>query len=885
MAYARLTTFPPLNELTVIYAEQTHIVFTVHVRWSHVRPKYPIEVVLCYTASGVSEHESKWATVPLTEVDGPGNIGQEDVHIACFATTLPRALLEPNHLIHVTYKYRVGPISPWLWIGTQQGALPSRLLLQRSLIESGQGLSEFLVLSPGWSAVKLTKTEDSQLLFRVESAASIPRPAEDKQDGALSDHVLGRSKDQVQFMALIRLEPYWLGARQGGDYFHLSEDAILCCFLVASGQVITVLTTSGIDHLYSVIRSNSDGDVVIAARCDADKEVPFQCFIGVAATIEESISVVMDAARETVNRQPQYRQLARDSISAGVSRASLESWYDGLTFCTWNALGQDLSQSKILDALSSLADNNIRISTLLIDDNWQMLGPVPGHDYSDSFNRGLWDLPANPAVAPEGLQSLTSKIRSLHPHVADIGVWHALLGYWGGISPTGKIAEKYHTVDVPSYLMGNIPTDITSISPTDLQRFYDDLYTYLSDSGITFVKTDVQHMLSTFRSSESRRTLVPAYQSAWINSCARHFGGKAISCMSQVPEILFSSLLQSYSPRVMARNSDDFYPEVAPSHPWHIWTNAHNTLLTQHLNVLPDWDMFQTSHAYSFYHAAARCISGGPITITDTPGLHDKRLLQQITALDSSGRSIALRPNVAKVIGGFEEYTRGNVLKIGTTTNAGHSLLGLWNIAEKDTSTLVPLSDFPSIREVGAEVIVYNYRTKQVFGPFGTRTTSRKTGTAITHLIFAELEARGWEIMTALPLYTFQIGSQSASIAILGLTDKMSGAAAVIRMFELSASEGVIELYLELKAVGVLGLRLFTPFESSPALRVELAGQKHGTMSGKNIDCKRITDTHSAVKNYAWSLTADLETEWHDQNLFSSENATIELKIRVSVVS
>lgn len=41
--------------------------------------------------------------------------------------------------------------------------------------------------------------------------------------------------------------------------------------------------------------------------------------------------------------------------------------------------------------------------------------------------------------------------------------------------------------------------------------------------------------------------------------------------------------------------------------------------MTQHLNVIPDWDMFQTVHEYSGFHAAARCVSGGPIYIVCSP--------------------------------------------------------------------------------------------------------------------------------------------------------------------------------------------------------------------------------------------------------------------------
>jgi hypothetical protein len=64
--------------------------------------------------------------------------------------------------------------------------------------------------------------------------------------------------------------------------------------------------------------------------------------------------------------------------------------------------------------------------------------------------------------------------------------------------------------------------------------------------------------------------------------------------MSQTPQTLFHSLLQDKTPAVSHRNSDDFFPDVTDSNPWHIFVNAHNALLGRHLNVVPDWDMFQT---------------------------------------------------------------------------------------------------------------------------------------------------------------------------------------------------------------------------------------------------------------------------------------------------
>ena len=102
--------------------------------------------------------------------------------------------------------------------------------------------------------------------------------------------------------------------------------------------------------------------------------------------------------------------------------------------------------------------------------------------------------------------------------------------------------------------------------------------------------------------------------------------------MAQLPQNVFYIQLRKDFPTFVVRNSDDFFPNEPSAHSWHIFCNAHNAILTQHLNLLPDWDIFQTNHTYSGLHAAARCLSGGLIYITDEPGVHDIKLISQMTA-------------------------------------------------------------------------------------------------------------------------------------------------------------------------------------------------------------------------------------------------------------
>lgn len=207
---------------------------------------------------------------------------------------------------------------------------------------------------------------------------------------------------------------------------------------------------------------------------------------------------------------------------------------------------------------------------------------------------------------------------------------------------------------------------MTVVAKEDVLQFYDDFYRFLSDCGIDGVKTDAQFMPDTWVSAKARRELLHTYLDAWIISSLRHFSIKAISCMSQNPQNLFYAQLPRNRPAILVRNSDDFFPSIPASHPWHVWTNAHNTLLTQHLNVLPDWDMFQTVHDYSGFHAAARCVSGGPIYITDVPGQHDIDLIRQMSGLTPRGKTVIFRPSVlGKSIDQYVGYHDNSLLKVG----------------------------------------------------------------------------------------------------------------------------------------------------------------------------------------------------------------------------
>jgi hypothetical protein len=407
---------------------------------------------------------------------------------------------------------------------------------------------------------------------------------------------------------------------------------------------------------------------------------------------------------------------------------------------------------------------------------------------------------------PRGLQAAVKDIRAKNKNIKHIAVWHAIFGYWGGIAPEGKIAKEYKTTWVQKK-DGVSGGKMLVVAEEDAARFYKDFYEFLNSAGIDSVKTDAQFFLDELDDATDRRNLIQTYQDVWNINQLRFFAGKAISCMSQTPQLIFHSQLPTNKPRILLRNSDDFFPEVPASHPWHIFCNANNAILNQYLNILPDWDMFQTSHTYGSYHAAARCVSGGPIYITDVPGQHDVELIAQMTGNTPRGDTVILRPHtVGKSTNAYNSYDDPALLKISTYVGRAHtgvSILGVFNCTQRSITELIGLNQFP-----GAErgtYLIRSHTTGQI-----TKPTTADKSEAFAHL---ELPVQGWEILSAFPLQTFELdrrhsadGPTTISVANLGVLGKMTGAAAIVNTDSyIDRESGRLRVWTSLKVLGTYG--------------------------------------------------------------------------------
>ena len=243
--------------------------------------------------------------------------------------------------------------------------------------------------------------------------------------------------------------------------------------------------------------------------------------------------------------------------------------------------------------------------------------------------------------------------------------------------------------------------------------------------------------------------------------------------MAQTPALLFALLAFDYGPELPMRNSEDYFPHVEDSHPWHIFCNAHNAILTSFLNVVPDWDMFQTAHPWASWHAAARCLSGGPIFITDRPGQCDRNLIRSITALRPQGDTVVLRPSVvgrSSTI--YCAPTESSIWRVcsynGAAGLGGTSLLGLFNGQKARLTEVITLSEFAGV-EKSRQYVVGSFRSGKTTGAMNW-----------TDKFVFGLQQQGWDILTAYPIATIETATSTVSVASLGLLTHYTGSVALI---------------------------------------------------------------------------------------------------------
>ena len=701
---------------------------------------------------------------------------------------------------------------------------------------------------------------------------------------------LGRVNDFRRWFSLIRSSSPWIAPRQGDAPFKVNDDALLVSYLLPNGTslVFMALTTP---TLSAFIRSDSEGAMWLVGKNDDSQQITVSVFVALGASVHNAVATLCTTVLHTLRHEESSTSNSFQESFKSRKTESIDLWLDGLTWCTWNALGQELQEKGLLEAVDVLAKSGIRVSNLLIDDGWQTLdGPN-----DDQFRRGWCAFEADVDHFPSGLGATITKIRHDYGHIKHIGLWHGIFGYWGGISSVGPIAHKYESKTVPKHPYLTDTKEYFVVSEVDVHRLYDDFYSFLSNAGIDAVKVDNQNFVDLLSNPSDRRKLISAYQSAWMSAALRHFltedplgqeQFRVISCMSLAPVLIFNvqlnppTTLDKPPPRYLLRNSDDFFPDDPGSQTWHIFSNAHNAVLTDNLPVIPDWDMFQTGHEYGRFHAAARCISGGPICITDVPGDHDFDLIKEMTATTTNGVPLVLRPGYSgRALDVYRSFDQQLFCNVG----AGHpyliqrdtadeanaivttSIVGVFNMADHYHAEFISLTHFlhEHTKHTSAQYVVRSHRHDKMW--------TRKDR---EFALFVELEDKGYDIITAFPIQRLTLPGYSpyaSELVVLGLRGKLTGAAAIQGVM---VSGHVLEIGL--KALGVLEV-WSSLFEGPNAADMSYTDP----VAVDNVEIPRRWTTRAD----SGLLSVNLESAWAQMNGLSreSESAPRTLSVQISL--
>ena len=425
----------------------------------------------------------------------------------------------------------------------------------------------------------------------------------------------------------------------------------------------------------------------------------------------------------------------------------------GLGWCSWNAYEHGVTHEKILGSVRNFRDKGVRLGFVLVDDGWLSVK-----------NDRLTAFGADASKFPGGLAALARTLRADYS-VPHLGVWHTFQGYWSGVDRESAIGRAH------PLLHGRDDKSLPDPREGRGESFYAEWYRNLKEWGYDFVKVDGQANNVRFTDG-----LMPLFDSGLgsqrnLEGAARRFFADAakppglgvINCMEMTLENVYN-----WRETNVARNSDDYLPDVAQNYADHVYQNAYNAFWLSNF-AYPDWDMFQTHDPRAEFHAAARAASGGPVYVTDEGGRERAEVLRplafsdgRLPMLDEPGqvtrdtllRDAALEPVPLKVFG---RVTRpglaAGVVAAFNVNKSAPEVAGA--VRASDVEGLLPAGG-----TAGARVAVYRRSDGRAFVLGGGESLP------------VRLAEGGFDFFTLAPV--------EDGAAVFGLLDKYVGPAAVV---------------------------------------------------------------------------------------------------------
>lgn len=496
------------------------------------------------------------------------------------------------------------------------------------------------------------------------------------------EHALGQVLGLQRFTSLYRFSPFWVKPAVGIDNDAVQTETVW--LLAQTGPSSYVMLVPLLDEQCRYALRSRDGALVVTVETG---DPAIFCAGGVAlfVSVGDDPYALTAAGAKAVQQHLKQGRLRKDKAQP--------EFVDFFGWCTWDAFYQEVSAEKVRAGLASFKRLGVPPQWMILDDGWQQWERCSGGedrlqslDANEKFGGTLADI-VRTAKTEFGIQHFL--------------VWHALMGYWGGLSSehfanygVRSVARSFGPGILEQEPRWNVHPwggQIGVPSAQQFSAFYEAWHSRLAAQGVDGVKVDAQALLESVSAGQGGRVATAkTSRKALEDSVRRHFAGRLINCMSCGQEGAYLSCHSS-----LMRSSDDYFPDQPESHGFHLHVNAMVGVWFGEF-MQPDWDMFHSAHPYGAFHAAARAISGGPVYVSDKVGMHDAEILRKLVLSDGSvlRADFPARPTLDTL---FLDPTHMPVLLKIFNLNRDSGVVGLFNASQ---------FDFPVHGTVGPDDVV-----------------------------------------------------------------------------------------------------------------------------------------------------------------------------------
>ncbi|GAB2223693.1 hypothetical protein Droror1_Dr00004432 [Drosera rotundifolia] len=373
------------------------------------------------------------------------------------------------------------------------------------------------------------------------------------------------------FLSLYRFKIWWMIPRVGksGSEVQLETQLLLLEANEESALEDDDWEQKGDSTFYILFLPLLDGQFRATLQGSPENELQFCVESGDPGVQTSQVSEAV-----LVNYGDSPYQLMKDSIKLvekhkgtfhHIDNKKVPVHLDWFGWCTWDAFYQNVTPQGIREGLESFSEGGVAPKFLIIDDGWQdtfnefmKQGEPPKEGVQ--FATRLVDIKENSkfkVLTSDDYATFAEFISFLKERqgLKYVYVWHALVGYWGGLLPSSDVLKKYNPKLVyPVQSPGNcgnvrdVAMDsieeygLAVIDPEKIYDFYNDQHSYLASIGVDGVKVDVQNVIETVGSGYGGRVaLSKGYQCALEESVAKNFKeNNLICCMSHSSDNIYS---------------------------------------------------------------------------------------------------------------------------------------------------------------------------------------------------------------------------------------------------------------------------------------------------------------------------------------------------------